>query len=200
MRPGEGRFGWKANAAGLDGRPRGGREQIPGESSDLRPDLLCAADEQLLPLVRRELAATGADPHNLVFEVTETAAISSIPEAQHFVSELKELGCRFALDDFGAGFSSFHQLKHRDVDYLKIDGSFIRDLVKSEVDQHLVRAMVELARALGKETIAEFVEDEETVALLRKLGVDYAQGYHVGEPKDLVSAIGEASAPRTLAA
>jgi EAL domain-containing protein (putative c-di-GMP-specific phosphodiesterase class I) len=142
------------------------------------------ADDELLPLIRSELTSTQVDPRNLIFEVTESAAIHNIHEAREFVDELKRIGCRFALDDFGVGFSSFYQLKSLDVDFLKIDGSFIQDLPNDEIDQHLVRAIVEVARALNKETIAEFVADEETTHLLRELGVGFAQGYHLGRPRD----------------
>lgn len=139
-------------------------------------------DNGLLQTISAELTATGADPRNLIFEVTESAAISNLSEAQRFILTLKGLGCRFALDDFGIGFSSFNHLKHLAVDYLKIDGSFIRDLASSNVDQHLVKAMVGLARALGKTTIAEYVNDEATVRILQAYGVDYAQGYYIGRP------------------
>jgi diguanylate cyclase (GGDEF)-like protein/PAS domain S-box-containing protein len=144
------------------------------------------ADPELLPLIRRELKATAIDPASLVLEVTETAAIANISEAQKFVATLKGLGCRFALDDFGVGFSSFYHLKHLPVDYLKIDGSFIQQLPGSPVDQHLVQAMVQVARGLGKQSIAEFVSDEETEHLLREYGVDYAQGYYIGRPRKVV--------------
>ena len=148
-------------------------------------------DADLLLMIRDELITNSVDPRNLVVEVTETVAIADIHRAQRFVSALKRLGCRFALDDFGVGFSSFYHLKHLDVDYLKIDGSFIRDLPRDAVDQHLVKAIVEVARALGKETIAEFVADEETLQLIRALGVDYAQGYHVGHPGEIREVLGE---------
>jgi len=141
------------------------------------------ADKKLLPLIRNELAETGIDSASLVFEITETALIENMAAAQLFIAELKSLGCRFALDDFGVGFSSFNYIKHLPVDYLKIDGSFIRNLPHDTVDQHLVKAMVEVARGLGKKTTAEFVENEETLRLLREYGVDYAQGYHVGKPR-----------------
>jgi len=95
------------------------------------------------------------------------------------------MGCKFALDDFGVGFSSFSHLKHLPVDYLKIDGSFIRDLARNTVDQHLVQAIVGVARGLGKRTIAEFVGDDETLQLLRAYGVDFAQGYFIGQPAPL---------------
>jgi EAL domain-containing protein (putative c-di-GMP-specific phosphodiesterase class I) len=145
------------------------------------------SDAELLPLVRSELAANAVDPGRLIIEVTESAAMENVHAAQEFVSELKELGCRFALDDFGAGFSSFYHLKMLDVDYLKIDGSLVRDLPRDPVDQHLVKAIVEVARALGKEVIAEFVTDGETLNIIRGLGVDYAQGYEVGRPAPLVA-------------
>jgi len=146
------------------------------------------ADEELLPMIREELAARSVDPRRLVVEITESVAIADIHRAQRFVGGLKRLGCRFALDDFGVGFSSFYQLKHLDVDYLKIDGGFIRDLPRDPVDQHLVKAMVEVARALGKETIAEFVGDAETMRLIGELGVDYGQGYHIGRPREATEA------------
>jgi len=139
-------------------------------------------DPGLLALIRQELASTGIDPAALVLEITETAAVADLDQARRFVTTLKELGCRFAVDDFGAGFSSFSYLKHLPVDYLKIDGSYITNLRHDPADRHLVKAMVEVARGLGKQTIAEFVEDEATVELLRELGVDYAQGFHIGRP------------------
>jgi EAL domain-containing protein (putative c-di-GMP-specific phosphodiesterase class I) len=139
-------------------------------------------DTELLPLIKRELAAANVDPVNLIFEITETSCIENIATAQNFISSLKNLGCHFALDDFGIGFSSFNYLKHLPVDCLKIDGSFIHNLSRDSVDQQIVRAIVEVARGLGKKTIAEFVEDGETVNLLREFGVNYAQGYHIGKP------------------
>ena len=139
-------------------------------------------DADLLPLVRQHLAETGIDPAALVLEITETAAIADFQKATGFMQTLRALGCRFAIDDFGAGFSSFSYLKRLPVDYLKLDGSFIRDLPRDPVDQQMVRAMVEMARGLGLQTIAEFVEDEETLQLLRRYGVDFAQGYYIGKP------------------
>jgi diguanylate cyclase (GGDEF)-like protein/PAS domain S-box-containing protein len=143
------------------------------------------ADDELLQMIQEKLTATSVDPASLILEVTETAAIASIDEAQKFVRTLKALGCGFALDDFGVGFSSFSHLKHLPVDYLKIDGSFIRDLARNTVDQHLVQAIVGVARGLGKRTIAEFVGDAETLKLLQEYGVDFAQGYFLGRPAPL---------------
>jgi diguanylate cyclase (GGDEF)-like protein/PAS domain S-box-containing protein len=139
-------------------------------------------DPELLSLIKQEFAATNIDPNTLVFEITETATIENMVDAQRFITALKSMGCRFGLDDFGIGFSSFSYLKQLPVDYLKIDGSFICDLKHNTTDQHLVRAMVEVARGLGKQTVAEFVGCEETVQLLSNYGVDYAQGHHIGKP------------------
>jgi diguanylate cyclase (GGDEF)-like protein/PAS domain S-box-containing protein len=121
-------------------------------------------------------------PGRLVVEVTETAAIVNIERARELSKQLRQMGCLFALDDFGSGFSSFYYLKHLEFDYLKIDGEFIINLVSSATDQLLVQAVVDIARGLGTQTVAEFVGDDETVELLRQLGVDYGQGYHLGRP------------------
>jgi EAL domain-containing protein (putative c-di-GMP-specific phosphodiesterase class I) len=163
------------------------------------------ADAGLLEQIRYHVADNGVDAHNLIFEVTESAAIHNIHEAQDFVSELKGIGSGFALDDFGVGFSSFYQLKSLDVDYLKIDGSFIQDITRDPSDRHLVKAMVEVARALNKQTIAEFVGDEETVGVLRDIGVGFAQGYHIGRPDRACDVLGAQQAepvplPRRVAA
>ena len=128
------------------------------------------------------LRAARVDPRGLIFEVTETAAIVNVDRARLFADRLTEVGCGFALDDFGAGFASFYYLKHLDFDLLKIDGEFIRGLPDSHTNQLVVRSLVDLAQGLGKHTVAEFVGDEKTLALLRNFGVDYAQGFHVGRP------------------
>ena len=139
-------------------------------------------DASLLELVEEEIRTTGIDPHALIFEVTETAAIVNIDKARRFADRLGELGCAFALDDFGAGFGSFYYLKHLPFDYLKIDGDFIRQLPSSKPDQLTVKAIVQIAHGLGKRTVAEFVGDDATLRLLRRYGVDFAQGYHTGRP------------------
>jgi diguanylate cyclase (GGDEF)-like protein/PAS domain S-box-containing protein len=142
-------------------------------------------DPELLEMVSRKEALSVIGPVRLVLEITETAAIYNIHVAKDFLRTLRSQGYEFALDDFGMGFSSFYQLKNLDVDYLKIDGSFVRNLSKDPVDKHLVTAMVHLAGSLGKQTIAEFVEDEETLDILRSIGVDCAQGFHIGRPRPL---------------
>jgi diguanylate cyclase (GGDEF)-like protein len=132
--------------------------------------------------VEERLGVSGIDASRLIFEITETAAIANMDQAKEFVNTLTRLGCRFALDDFGAGFGSFHYVKYLPIHYVKIDGDFVRNLTRSSTDQSVVKAIVQLAGGLGKKTIAEFVEDERTIGLLREYGVDYAQGYHVGVP------------------
>jgi diguanylate cyclase (GGDEF)-like protein/PAS domain S-box-containing protein len=139
-------------------------------------------NDGLIELITERLAAANADPRGLCFELTETAAIINVDRARSFARELANLGCEFALDDFGAGFASFHYLKHLQFDYIKIDGEFIKDLPSSHTNQLIVRAVVQMAKGLGKKTIAEFVEDQETLELLRPIGVDYAQGYHIAKP------------------
>ncbi len=118
----------------------------------------------------------------LIFEVTETAAIANMPEATTFARRVNELGASLALDDFGTGFGSFYYLKHLPVGYVKLDGEFIQNLPQSEVDAHMVNAIVGIAQGLGIKTVAESVSDEETIQVLRRHGVDYAQGFYVGRP------------------
>jgi diguanylate cyclase (GGDEF)-like protein/PAS domain S-box-containing protein len=173
--------------------------QAQGAGRELRLEVnisgLSLGDEELLSLIERELADGDINPGNLIFEVTETAAVSNIVAAREFAERVCALGCRFALDDFGAGYGSFYYLKHLPFDYVKIDGEFVRNCVDSETDQLVVQAVVQIARGLGKQTIAEFVEDEATIEVLERFGVDYAQGYHVGRPAPLTDELVEAQAP-----
>jgi diguanylate cyclase (GGDEF)-like protein/PAS domain S-box-containing protein len=124
-----------------------------------------------------------AEPARLLIEITETAAVSDLTDAERFIEALKQTGCGVCLDDFGAGFASFAYLKHIRVDTIKLDGMFIRNLPNDHENQVFVRGMVEVARGLGKTTVAECVEDEATLKLLAKLGVDKAQGYHLDRPQ-----------------
>ena len=139
-------------------------------------------DDQTMRHIREEIAAHGIKPEWLTFEITETAAISNLNEARANIETLREMGCHFALDDFGSGFSSFFYLRYLPVDLVKIDGMFIRNLANDPVNQSIVRAMNDVVHAMGKQTIAEFVEDGEILAVLADIGVDYAQGYHFGKP------------------
>lgn len=138
----------------------------------------------------------GAAPDRFNFEITETAAVAHMSDAQEFARRIRELGCSLSLDDFGTGFSSFTYLKHIPAQFLKIDIEFIRELEKTPADQQLVHAIVSIARGLGQKTIAEGVEDEETLTTVRKLGVDYAQGFHLGRPEP-IEADRSAKASRT---
>ncbi|TML80444.1 MAG: EAL domain-containing protein [Actinobacteria bacterium] len=143
------------------------------------------ADPELPGFIVEQLKAASVDPAQLILEVTETAAIGNMDEARRFVATLADIGCRFALDDFGAGFGSFYYLKYLSLDYLKIDGEFIRNLPASTTDQLILRSIVQMANGLGKKTIAEFVGSAESLQLVRAQGVRYAQGYHVGRPRPL---------------
>jgi diguanylate cyclase (GGDEF)-like protein/PAS domain S-box-containing protein len=146
-------------------------------------------DPHLLRMIEHELEHSSIDPSKLIFEVTETAAIANMPEATRFARGLTSLGCSLALDDFGTGFGSFYYLKHLPVSYVKLDGEFIQNLPRSEVDEHMVKAIVGVSKALGIKTVAESVADEETIGLLQKHQVDYAQGYYVGKPTPLSAAM-----------
>jgi EAL domain-containing protein (putative c-di-GMP-specific phosphodiesterase class I) len=139
----------------------------------------------LLPFIEHQFAETGADPADLVFEITETALMYDIAAGEAFAQGLADLGCGLALDDFGTGFGGFTYLKRLPISYLKIDIEFVRDLVTNPANQHVVRAIVSLAQAFGLQTIAEGVEDEVTLQLLANEGVDYAQGFHLGRPAPL---------------
>lgn len=143
-------------------------------------------DKELLPMIQGILDNTGLDPTALTFEITETAAIANINAAKKFIGNLKDMGCEFALDDFGTGFCSFSYLKHLPVDKLKIDGSFVQSLSTEKVDRAMVQSMNQIAHALGKLTIAEFVENAQTLKLLAEYGVDYAQGYYFGKPLPII--------------
>ena len=160
------------------------REQQAGNELRLHVNLspLSIADEELPAYLAAELRSARADGRGLCLEITETAAIVNMDLARRFASRVAELGCEFALDDFGSGFASFYYLKHLPFDYLKIDGEFIRDLPNSETDQLVVKSICEIAHGLGKRTIAEFVSDPQTVALLERYGVDYAQGFEISKP------------------
>ena len=142
-------------------------------------------DEELLELITRQLHETAVPPDRLIFEVAETAAVAHASRAGAFINRLAELGCKFALDDFGAGLGSFYYLKYLGFDYLKIDGEFIAHCAQNETDRTLISAAVRIARDMGKHTIAECVPDRETVRILAGLGVDYAQGFHLGRPARL---------------
>ena len=166
---------------------RGARDRpIAGAPASLQLEVNISgsrsATSELLTQIERCLREHSIDPTHLIFEVTETAAVANIAHAQSFAEHLRDHGCRFALDDFGAGFGSFYYLKHLPFDYVKIDGEFVQHAAATRVDQLMIEAVVGIAQGLGKETIAEFVVDGPTKQMVKDLDVDYAQGYHIGKP------------------
>jgi len=166
-------------------------ESISRQSADLDQQFAVnlsgqsLTDNELLAWLQDNQSIKGEHFGKMLFEVTETAALSNINSANNFISALKSRGSQFALDDFGMGFSSFNYLKQLSVDYLKIDGSFIQNLPRDSMNQNLVQSIVEVAHKLHKETIAEFVEDKETLRMVRSYGSDHAQGYFIGRPQPL---------------
>ena len=139
-------------------------------------------DPEFTEALADALREEGADPANLILEVSEQVAVSDLKRARAFAERVAELGCGFALDNFGSGFGSFFYLKHLPVDHIKIDGDLIRGLSSSRVDREIVSSIVEVARSLDRETVGERVNDERTLELMKQLGVDYAQGFHLGPP------------------
>jgi diguanylate cyclase (GGDEF)-like protein/PAS domain S-box-containing protein len=164
------------------------RREIPTLRYSLNLSGHTLSEPAVCDLVIHELRRTNLDPSALTFEVTETIAIANMALAETFLARLQKIGCSTALDDFGAGMSSFAYLRELPVDYVKIDGRFVKNIAANITDQAMVRAMNDIAHALGKKTIAEFVEDEDCYRLLAQYGVDYAQGFHLGRPEVIYSA------------
>lgn len=143
------------------------------------------SNSQFLNFLIAQFSLYQVPPHHICFEITETAAIVNFDDAQYFISTLKQIGCQFALDDFGSGLSSFGYLMNLNVDYLKIDGSFVKNISNDPISQAIVEAFNNIAHAMNLKTIAEFVEDEIILEKLRTIGVDYAQGYAIARPVPL---------------
>ena len=140
----------------------------------------------LIEKIQRYITQYNVKPEHIIFEITEQTAVCHLEKAGEVIDELKKIGCRFALDDFGVGFSSFNYLKRLPVDFLKIDGDFITDMSKDPVDQAMVQSIIQIAKTLNKKTIAEYVQDAATMELLKEFGVDFVQGFYLGEPtKDI---------------
>lgn len=148
---------------------------------------LSASEPALLGRIRSGLVRHGVAPERLVLELTETAAVTDMRSARALCAGALELGCGVALDDFGAGYGSFRYLKQLPFSHLKIDGEFIHGIARSHTDRLVVEALVRVSRGLGRETIAEFVQDQESISLLRALDVDYAQGHGIGRPRPLAA-------------
>jgi diguanylate cyclase (GGDEF)-like protein len=161
-----------------------GRREREGDPVSLHVNLSGAslADVSVLEYIERQLDEGDADPSRCTFEITATAKLNDYAKAGGFADRLTEFGCQVAIDDYGAGFGPFHYLKQMPFDVIKIDGSFVRDMPRSDADQLTVQAIVQIARGLGKKTIAEFVQDDATADMLREYGVDMAQGFHLGRP------------------
>jgi diguanylate cyclase (GGDEF)-like protein len=162
-----------------------------GEPVSLHVNLSGAsvADLSVLEFIERRLDEGSADPARCTFEITETARVHDYQAAAGFADRLCEFGCQVAIDDYGAGFGPFHYLKQIPFDVIKIDGSFVRDMPRSDADQLTVQAIVQIARGLGKTTIAEYVQDDTTTQMLREYGVDMAQGFHLGKPVAVAEAL-----------
>ncbi len=150
-------------------------------------------DLSVLEFIERRLDEGDADPARCTFEITQTARVEDYDTAVGFADRLTEFGCEVAIDDYGAGLGTFAYLKRFPFDVIKIDGAFIRDMPRNDADQLTVKAIVQIARGLGKRTIAEFVEDEDTAQMLREYGVDMAQGFHLGRPVDAAEGLAAAA-------
>jgi EAL domain-containing protein (putative c-di-GMP-specific phosphodiesterase class I) len=142
-------------------------------------------NEMFLEYVLYHLRTSKIPGEKICFEITETAAIANLAKATRFINRLNSHGCLFALDDFGSGVSSFGYLKNLPVDYIKIDGSFIKNMMNDPIDLAMTRSINDIAHVMGKKTIAEFVVDEQILNMLKKIGVDYAQGYAIGRPRKI---------------
>ncbi|SDT69502.1 EAL domain-containing protein [Actinoplanes derwentensis] len=158
----------------------------PGLSLQVNLSGRSVGDPRLTAEVEKLLERYEVDPAQLTFEITETALIGNLSEARRFADRVRDLGCGLALDDFGSGYASFRYLRLFPIDLVKIDGEYVVDLVDNPQDQVLVRALVQVCQAYGIHTVAEFVQDEATLRMLRELGVDYVQGYLIGRPEPVV--------------
>lgn len=158
-------------------------EENPHISVFINLSGLSLGDKALLSFIEESISNSRIEPAQLGFEITETSAVKDLSQSQQWIRRLKQLGCRFALDDFGVGFSSFTYLGNLPVDYLKIDGSFVKTLDKDPTQKALIQAMNAVAHVLGKQTIAEFVENREILKILQELNVDCGQGYYIGKPR-----------------
>jgi diguanylate cyclase (GGDEF)-like protein len=168
-----------------------GQRERSGSPVSLHVNISSASltDISVLEFIERRLDEGDADPARCTFELTKTGRVDDYQAAAGFADRLTEFGCQVAIDDYGAGFGPFHYLKQVPFDLIKIDGAFIRDMPRNDADQLTVQAIVQIARGLGKRTIAEYVQDDATTQMLREYGVDMAQGYHLGRPVDVAEAL-----------
>jgi diguanylate cyclase (GGDEF)-like protein len=166
--------------------------RVPAEEfmCDINVSGMTINDDSFLTFIHELFKSFQVPPQTICIEITETAAIANLEHAVHFIEDLKILGCRFSLDDFGSGLSSFKYLKHLPVDYLKIDGSFVKNIVDNSVDAAIVTTINDIGHLMGITTVAEFVENKEIFEKLRNIGVDYAQGYYIARPALLDESMG----------
>lgn len=169
----------------------GNSATINGFSINISGQSICAED--FLSYVVAQINSSGIEPQRICFEITETTAITNLSRAMKVIAQLREKGCLFALDDFGSGLSSFAYLKNLPVDFLKIDGAFVRDIVEDRADRAMVEAINQVGQAMGIRTIAEFIENAEIKKLLEQMGVDYGQGYGIHQPVQLSTLNGSIS-------
>jgi diguanylate cyclase (GGDEF)-like protein len=171
------------------------REYIEGRGAVFSVNLSgqSLGDDEILKFIEEELAQSRLPPSCLCFEITESAAVSNLDKAQGFIDRLRDIGCGFSLDDFGAGLSSFAYLKNFNVDMLKIDGSFIVDMAENRISESMVAAITQVAKVMKLQTVAEFVQNEATRELLAEMGVDFAQGHLFGKPKTFEEVVEELS-------
>ena len=155
-------------------------DSIGGFSINLSGQSL--SSQEFFDFLQEILESSTVSPEKITFEITETAAAEDMAFVGKFIKKIKEMGCKFSLDDFGTGYSSYSYLKSLNIDYLKIDGAFIKDITTSETDAAMVKSMNEIGHSLGLETIAEYVENDEIQEVVREIGVDYAQGWGVQKP------------------
>ncbi len=155
-------------------------------------------ENDFLGYIMTQLKDSGIQGEKICFEITETAAISNLSTAMNFISTLKGLKCRFALDDFGSGLSSFGYLKNLPVDHLKIDGMFVKNIIDDPIDHAMVKSINEIGQVMGMQTIAEFVENDTIKGMLKDIGVNYGQGYGIGKPQPFDELLGKSNSVNDL--
>jgi len=159
------------------------RENNPEVRFSINLSAKAMCDPEILMIITDALITNQIDPGSITFEITEDTAIANMDMAVKFLHQLEELGCKTALDDFGTGYSSFAYLKDLPVDYVKIDGSFVQNIDTDQLNLAMVKSMNEVAHATGKKTVAEFVKNQDILDAIKAIGIDYAQGYHIGKPE-----------------
>jgi EAL domain-containing protein (putative c-di-GMP-specific phosphodiesterase class I) len=169
----------------------------PNDTFNINLSAASLCEPDFLKFVKKAFKNSVITPSQICFEITETAAVTNLTAANTIITKLKSMGCQFALDDFGSGLSSFGYLKNFPVDYLKIDGSFVKDLITDPIDAAMVKSINEIGQIMGKQTVAEFVENQDIADKLTDMGVNFAQGYHFSVPAPLIDLLTERSTNQT---